>query len=431
MSKIEKNNRKTIRAWAIFDWANSSYSLVISTAIFPVYYTKMSPRSVNIVGYDITSNSLFTFAVSAAYIFLAIISPLLSGIADYSGRRKLFLRVFTIIGAFACMSMFFFKGEAQFWVGTISFILATIGFAGGLVFYDSFLPLIVTEDRYDKVSAKGFAYGYVGSVILLMGILSMILKPNMFGITDSTLPDRLGFLFVGLWWLGFAQYTLYNLPKDNKSEFKYSTITKGYYELIKVLKKAIGMRNLKLFLTSLFLYYAGVQTVVYVATIFATKEIHMESEELIMVVLIIQLIGIVGAYLFAYISNRIGNKRALLIQIVIWTVICFLAFYIKTKTEFYYLAGMVGMVVGGIQSLSRSSYSKLLPKNEPDVTSFFSLYDVLFKLSIVVGTFLFGFVNQVTQDMRFSVLTLGILFILGFIVMLFVSFENRGQPQQA
>ncbi len=425
MEAIIKNDEKTITAWAIFDWANSSYSLVISTAIFPVYFTTMSPESISFFGKEISSSSLFTFSISFAYILLALASPLLSGIADYSGRRKIFLKGFTIVGSLACMGMFFFKGPDQIWVGTVTFILATIGFAGGLVFYDSYLPLIVTKDKYDKVSAKGFSYGYVGSVILLIMILALVIKPEVFGITDKSLPSRIGFLMVGIWWLGFAQYTLANLPKDEKTPLAFSTLSHGYKEINKVIKEAMKMKNLKLFLLSLFLYYAGVQTVVYVATIFADQELNMGTTELIIIVLIIQLIGIIGANLFAWISSKIGNKKALLIQIAIWIMICIGAYYINSKTSFYILAGAVGMVVGGIQALSRSSYSKLLKKGEDDVTSFFSLYDVLFKLSIVAGSFLFGIVNQITHDMRYSVLALGILFVLGFIVMTFVSFDEE------
>ncbi len=423
-ANIVKNDKKTIKAWAIFDWANSSYSLVISTAIFPVYYTTMAPDSIALFGNYIASDSLFAFSVSFAYIILAFASPLLSGIADYSGKRKFFLRLFTLIGSVACMSMFFFKGADQIWIGTVAFILATIGFAGGLVFYDSYIPLIATEDQYDKLSAKGFSYGYVGSVILLVMILTLVIKPDFYGITDPNLPPRIGFLMVGLWWLGFAQYTLFNLPKDSKKPFKSSMIAKGYTEIISVIKEALQMRNLKLFLLSLFLYYAGVQTVIYVATIFGKQELGMETNELIIIVLLIQLIGICGAHLFAWLSGKIGNKWALLIQIAIWALICIAAYFVHTKNAFYYLAASVGMVVGGIQALSRASYSKLLKKEEDDVTSFFSLYDVLYKLSIVVGTFLYGLVYQLTHDMRYSVLVLAILFILGFIVMSFVRFDQ-------
>jgi UMF1 family MFS transporter len=418
------NDKKTIRAWAMFDWANSAYALVIATAIFPVYFTNTAPGTIEILDTTISSSTLFTFSVSFAYIFLAFLTPLLSGIADYCGRRKFFLRLFTFMGSIACMTMFFFKGEEQIWIGVTSFIIASIGFAGGIVFYDSYLPIIVTKDRYDKVSAKGFSYGYIGSVLLLIMILFIIMKPEVFGITDAKLPARIGFLMVGVWWLGFAQYTLTNLPKDDTTKFNYSSLINGYREINQVVKEARQMKNLKLFLISLFLYFAGVQTVVYVATLFADQEIKMSSTETIIIVLLIQLIGIAGAHFFAFVSKKIGNKKALLIQIGIWFLICISAYFTTTKPAFYCVAGAVGMVVGGIQSLSRSSYGKLLKRGEDDLTSFFSLYDVLYKLSIVVGTFLFGFVNQVTNNMRYSVLVLAVLFISGYVVMTFVNFDE-------
>jgi UMF1 family MFS transporter len=233
-----KNNEKVIRSWAIFDWANSAYALVISTAIFPSFFIAYSPAKINILGLELSNNALYSFAVSFSYIIIAALSPILSGMADFSGRRMFFLKMFTLIGAINCSILFFFKGEAQMWLGTSAFILATIGFAGSLVFYDSYLPLIATEDQFDKISARGYSYGYVGSVILLLFILAMILKPQVFGIVNENLPARIGFLLVGIWWLGFAQITFKNLPKDSLNKLNFSSITNGYSEIKRVLIKA-------------------------------------------------------------------------------------------------------------------------------------------------------------------------------------------------
>ena len=410
-----KNEPRVINAWAIFDWANSAYALVISTAIFPVYFIKNTPTIIDIWGFQFTNSSLYTYAVSFAYIIIAALSPLLAGIADFSGKRMFFLKLFTLIGSISCMLLYFFKGEPSFWLGTSAFILATIGFAGSLVFYDSFLPIIATEDKYDRVSARGYSFGYIGSVLLLIAILFMVLKPDLFGITDPHMPARIGFVMVGFWWFGFAQYTFRHLPKDSLSKIKFDTLKKGYSEVIKVFHEARQMINVKRFLLAFFLYSAGVQTVVYVSTIFADKELHMETSELIIVVLLIQLVGIVGAVFFSRLSEKIGNKLALMIQISAWLIICLCAYKLETKTAFYILACMVGLVMGGIQALSRATYSKLLREGEKDVTSFFSLYDVIYKLSIVGGTFLFAIVDQLTHNMRNSVLVLAMLFMLGLI----------------
>jgi UMF1 family MFS transporter len=409
-----KNNKKVIQSWALFDWANSAYSLVISTAVFPVYFVKNTPEVINIWGFQFSNNALYSFAVSFSYIIIAALSPILSGMADYSGKRLFFLKLFTILGAINCSLLYFFKGEPQLWMATSAFILGTIGFAGSLVFYDSYLPLIATKDQYDKVSAKGYSYGYIGSVILLIFVLVMIQRPQWFRIEDEKLPARIGFLLVGLWWFFWSQYTFKNMPPDTKSKINFNLIFNGYNEIKEVYFKAMKNNNIVNYLLSFFLFSAGVQTVIYLATIFAEKELKMETSELILVVLIIQLIAILGSYLFARVSEKIGNVNAMMTQIIIWIIICFIAYNTHSKEVFYLTAAFVGMVLGGIQSLARATYSKILEKANyigEDLTSFFSLSDVLYKLSVVSGTFIFGFVTQLTGNMRYSVLTLGILFL--------------------
>lgn len=417
MSTTELNNKKTINAWAIFDWANSAYALVISTAIFPGYFEEYTPDEINLGALTFSNSSLYSFSVSFSYIIIACLSPLLSGIADFSGRRMFFLKMFTLIGSIACTALYFFKGEPQLWLGTSAFILATIGFAGSLVFYDSYLPLIVTEDRYNKVSAKGFTYGYIGSVILLIVILLMIQKPDWFGINDGQLGARIGFLLVGIWWLGFAQYTFKYLPKDRKVLFTSAMIKNGYKEVYNAFQKVKKMPDIRSFLLAFFFYSAGVQTVIYLATIFAKKELNFATAELILLVLILQLVAIGGAYIFSSLGNKKGNKFSILTMIVIWVFICVAAYFTYDKLVFYIIAGFVGLVMGGIQSLSRASYSMLIPEKEKDTTSYFSFYDVVYKSAIVGGTFLFGLVDNITNNMRYSVLTLALLFIAGFYFM--------------
>ena len=394
------NDKRIINAWAFFDWANSSYALTISVAIFPAY------------------------AISAAYLLLALVSPILSGIADYSGRKMLFLRFFTTVGALSCVSLFFFQGMEQLALGTIAFMLATIGFAGGLVFYNAYLPEIVTEDLYDRVSAKGFAYGYIGSVILLVLNLMVIMKPEWFGIHDSSLAVRLAFVMVGVWWLGFALIPFTRLPGGHNDKPMDRLLWRGFEELRKVWQVVRQERNIKLFLFSFFCYSAGVQTVLFLASIFAEKELHFGTTELIGIILILQLVAIGGAWLFARVSEWRGNKFALVSMLLIWTSICFMAYYVENKSQFYFLAGGVGMVMGGIQSLSRSTYSKLIPEGAHDTASFFSFYDILEKLAIVLGTFSFGFIEQLTGGMRNSVLALGVFFLAGLALLLFVRIEH-------
>ena len=425
MSAIELNNKRTINAWALFDWANSAYALVISTAIFPGYFEEYTPKEITLGNLNFSNSSLYSFAVSFSYIIIASLSPLLSGIADYSGRRKFFLKTFTLIGSLACTALYFFKGEPQLWLGTSAFILATIGFAGSLVFYDSYLPLIVTEDRYNKVSAKGYTYGYIGSVILLIFILMMIQKPDWFGLSDGQLGARIGFLLVGVWWLGFAQYTFKYMPKDKKNLFTAGMVKNGYREIAGAFNRVRNIPNIKHFLLAFFFYSAGVQTVIYLATIFAKKELAFETAELILLVLILQLVAIGGAYVFSLLGNRKGNKFSIMVMICIWIFICIAAYFTYDKLFFYVLASFVGLVMGGIQSLSRASYSMLIPEKDHDTTSYFSFYDVVYKSAIVGGTFLFGLVDNITNNMRYSVLTLAIFFIFGLYFMNKTRIDNK------
>ncbi len=430
----ELNNKRTINAWAIFDWANSSYALVISVAIFPIYFLSVTSENIEFLGRSITNSGIYAFSIAFAYIILAMLSPLLSGIADASGRKLIFMKFFTTLGSLACISMFFFMGNLSYsWlVGCITFILATIGFSGGLVFYNSYLPEIASEDQYDRVSARGFAFGYVGSVILLILNLIVITYPDFFGIKSSTLPSRIAFIMVGLWWLGFAQITFKRLPKDKVIKNSSKLIWDGYREIRNVWRELQKKKNLLRFLAAFFFYSAGVQTVLYLASIFAEKELQFGTSELIAVILLLQLVAIGGAYFFAFLSRIKGNKFSLITMLIIWICICAAAYFVSQKFQFYIIAAAVGIVMGGIQAISRSSYSKLIPEDTKDTTSYFSFYDILEKLAIVFGTFSFGFIEQITGGMRNSILALGFFFLLGIIILISVRFahDNTSIPGQ-
>ena len=425
--ELSLNNRRTINGWALFDWANSSYALVIAVAIFPIYFIDVTSDTIEFWGMTISNTSVYSFSVATAYIILVFLSPLLSGISDSSGRKMVFLKFFTTLGSIACISMFFLiRDVPNAWlVGSITFILATIGFSGGLVFYNSYLPQIASEDQYDRVSAKGFAYGYVGSVILLVINLVVILKPEWFGIVNENLPVRIAFIMVGLWWLGFAQITFRRLPKDTLIKSSNKLIWEGYREIKSVWRQLKKMNNLVRFLIAFFFYSAGVQTVLYLASIFADKELNFGSSELIAIILLLQVVAIGGAFAFARLSKIKGNKFSLITMLIIWAIICGAAYGVQAKIQFYVIAAAVGLVMGGIQAISRSSYSKLIPQNTTDTTSFFSFYDVLEKLAIVFGTFSFGMIEHVTGGMRNSVLALAFFFIIGILLMLSVTFKGK------
>lgn len=420
----EKNNPHIIRGWAFFDWANSAYALVITVAIFPGYFLTLADDSLDIWGIRMSDSTLYAWSIAFAYFVIAAVSPILSGIADYGGRKKEFLRFFTILGALSCMSLAFFTGMDTLWIGVLGFILATIGFAGGIVFYNAYLPLIVTEDRYDEVSAKGFSYGFIGSVILLIVNLIVIMNYQWFGFADALDAIPSAFIMVGLWWLGFSRIPLKRLPEDHALGQTDHLLTKGYKELRKAWRNLRADKNALTFLGAFFCFNAGVQAVLFLASTFAEKELHFSSSGLIFLVLILQIVAIGGATLFARVSGRKGNKYSLMIMLVIWTVICILGYFVQTGLDFYMLAGAVGLVMGGIQSLSRSTYAKLLPENTPDTASYFSFYDVMDKVSTVAGTFTFGIVEQLTGGMRNSVMALAVFFVISLALLTVVQIHK-------
>lgn len=417
-----KNQASVLNAWALFDSANSAHALVIMAAIFPAYFLKVTEETIAIGNWEVAHASFYAYALSFAYLVVVILSPLLSGIADYGGRRKWFMKLFTYIGSVSCCLLFFFDGMDTLWFGTFAFIFSIIGFGGGLVFYNAYLPVIATRDKYDFLSARGFVYGYAGSVLLLLFNLYTITSPEAFGLSDGLLASRWAFLSVGIWWIGIAQIPFYKLPPDRRYHFPRKALRMGYLKIKRVFNIISRKNDLSRFLTAFFLYSIGVQTIILMAATFAESEMEFGTSELILLILLLQIIAIPGAYLFAAISKRYNNKVSLIIQLAIWTSVCILAFFVRQKIEFYIIAGLVGLVLGGIQSLSRSSYAKLIDPYKKDPTSFFSFYEVLEKTSIVLGTFWFGTLILITGSMRYSALALAIFFIAGIVILRSVQF---------
>ncbi len=431
VNQAPKNDQRVINGWAFFDWANSAYALVITVAIFPGYFLSITSDTVDVLGLRMSDSTLYAWSIALAYLVIAALSPILSGVADYGGKKKAFLRFFTLMGSLACMSLLFFTGMKTLWVGVTGFILATIGFAGGIVFYNSFLPLIATEDRYDDVSAKGFSYGFIGSVILLIANLIIIMNYEWFGFSDGLRAVPTAFVMVGLWWIGFAQIPLRRLPDDAPPKTRENLLTKGYQELVKVWRTVKGDSNTLAFLFAFFCYNAGVQAVLFLASTFAEKELGFDTTKLIFLVLILQIVAIGGAWASAKLSGRKGNKFSIMVMLVIWTGICITGYFVETGLDFYLLAAAVGLVMGGIQSLSRATYAKLLPENTPDTASYFSFYDVMDKVSTVAGTFMFGFVENLTGGMRNSVAALAVFFVLSLVVLAVVKIRRMRVTAQA
>jgi UMF1 family MFS transporter len=405
----------------MYDWANSVYQLSITSAILPAYYSAVAKGDaqgmVQFFGISVLNTSLYAWAVSASFLVVALASPFLSALADVTGRRLLFMKLFTWIGALSCMALYFFTPQ-RLELGVIAFTLAGIGYSGSLVFYNAWLPEIAPKGEEDRISARGFALGYLGGIILMLINLAMLLKPELFGIEGKGMPARISFITVGIWWLSFAQIPFYVLPNriktNNQINASSGLLLNGYSELGKVWRSFRASGVMMRYLLGYFFTMMAVLTVMYMAANFGKKELGLKDEVLIPTILIIQFVGIVGALLFARLAKRFGTIPVLLFCIVVWIGICIGAWFVQTALHFMILASVVGLVMGAVQALARSGWSKLLPTDK-DHTSYFSFYDVAEKLAVVLGTFFFGLLEWLTGSMRASVVLLAVVFVIAFI----------------
>ncbi len=431
MAELEKGSKKLLNAWAFYDWANSVYTLTIVSAIFPIFYEALFANSshyIDVFGMHLKNSALISFITAFAFLVVSFLSPLLSGIADYVGNKKAFMKFFCYLGALSCMGLFWFDLE-NIYLGLLFYFFSLVGYWGSLVFYNSYLPDIAHKEQQDQISAKGYSMGYFGSVILLLINLMMIMKPKLFGIsgTDNVAAMkamRYSFIMVGVWWILFSQYSYYYLPKGNKNSGHKVTrqvVFNGFNELKKVWLLLQDNNALKAYLRSFFMSSMAVQTVMLIATYFGAQEIQWPTKEegtigLIICVLLIQLVAVLGAFLTSRASGKFGNISTLIFINCFWILICVASYFITQPIEFYIMAIFVGLVMGGIQSLSRSTYSKLLPQTT-DTASFFSFYDVAEKIGIVIGMVVYGIIDQITGSPRLAIVILALFFIIAVILL--------------
>jgi len=425
---MQTASKKVVNGWAMYDWANSVYNLVITSTVFPAYFESITgdgndattQDKVTFLGREFVNTSLYNYTLAFSFLLIAVMLPLLSSIADYKGNKKNFLRFFMTMGSIACSTLFFFD-SSNLWLGILCMIFACIGSWAGLVFYNSYLPEIAAPQDRDRISAKGFAFGYVGSVILQLVGFVLILKNDMWGISTG-FASQLTFLLVGIWWFSFGNLSLKRLPPSIPAgeANQKNLFANGYRELKKVAGQLMHQPVLKRFLLSFFFISMGVQTVMLAATLYGKSELQIETEYLIIAILIIQLIAVPGAFAIAALSKRTNNIFALTICIFVWIGICIGGYFIPVKnpTAFFLLAVAVGFVMGGIQALCRSTYAKLMPETR-DTASYFSFYDVTEKIAIVIGMFSFGFINELTGSQRNSVLALMVFFVVALVFLLF------------
>lgn len=429
---FQKNNPKVVTAWKFYDWANSVHSLVIASAVFPIYYGALTlsntDNPIKYMGFH--PEAAFNFSLAICFFLVILLSPVLSSIADTIGNKKKFLKIFCYIGSFSCIGMFFFT-EGRIGLGLFLNMMGGLGYWGSMVFYNAYLPEIVTEDKLDKTSAQGFMVGYIGSVILLIVCLVLI---QIIGSENAGLYTRISFVLVGLWWMGFAQITFSRLPTNiyNK-KIPINVVQSSFRELFKVWNELNKHNSLRVFLGSFFFYSLGMQTIFLMAALFGQSEIGLTTAKLIMTILLIQIEAIFGAWLFSFLSGRIGNRNTLLIGIFVWVFVCLLAFFINKNSDsaemqFYIMAALVGLVMGGLQALSRSTYAKLLPPTE-DHATYFSFYDIFEKIALCLGLFIFGIIIEMTNGMKVSALAMGISFAISFVIMCFLKM-NKTMPQK-
>ena len=426
---MQTASNKVINGWAMYDWANSVYNLVITTTFFPAYYAAVTslanfPDGIVFLGRHFVNTELKDYVLAVGFLLIALLSPILSSIADYKGNKKNFMRFFCYLGAASCSLLFFFD-KSNIILGLMCFMFAGIGFYGSQVFYNSYLPEIAAEEDRDRISARGYSMGYIGSVLMQLVGFGLAI-----GMSDKTMALKITFLLVGIWWVGFAQLTFKALPITPKSERKTKkhVLVNGFHELKIVWEQVVHMPILKRFLAAFFFYSMGVQTVMLVAIDFGIKELKLPDQQLIITAVIIQIVAIVGAIGMSKLSARFGNINVLILTVLLWIGVCIAGYFISTEIHFYIIASLVGLVMGGIQSLSRSTYSKLMPETK-DTASFFSFYDVTEKLAIVIGLFTFGFIEGISS-IRNSILSLVIFFILGFALLLLTAIKEKALQQK-
>lgn len=409
----------------MYDWANSVHSLSVATALFPMYWnfiTNDGEDIIHLLGLDFKASSLYAFSLSFAFLVIALINPLLSGFADKKGNKRRYMRFFVFLGGLSCIGMYFFDAST-IPLGILMLVFSIMGYAGSLVFYNAYLPEIAKPEEFDKLSARGFALGYVGCVILLILNLIMINNYASFGLENELHAIRVSFVTVGIWWIGFSFIPLKILPDDTKEKVKVG-FWDGYKRSKEIFKRVLANGGMRGFLGSFFFYAMGVQTVMYMAALFGKEELDIPTDKLIMTILLIQLLGIVGAYFYAFLSSKIGGIKTLISILVIWILVCFFAYNTYTVNQFYGIAIMVGFVMGGVQSLSRSTYTKFLPKDE-EHNSYYSFYELTEKIAIVLGTLSYGLIDQITGSMRQSVIALSAFFLVGIVMLLLLERRMR------
>lgn len=419
----------------MYDWADSAFATSILAAILPVYFASLVPEGGVIiewgpVSFRTSSSALWAYAVSFSLLVTALTAPILGALADFSSSRKKFLFAFTYVGA-ALTLMFYFVRHGDYWLCLGIFVAANIGFAGATPFYNAFLPEIAGEGEIDTVSGKGYAYGYLGGGILLALHVLLITFHEAFGIGDKSVSIRISLSSVGLWWGLFAIPTFLWVPETVRSQDReagVSCVSYGFRRFFNTLRGFGRYRDMLWFLIAFLVYNDGIQTVIAMAAIFGKTALGLDTGTLIGTLLMTQFIAWPGAVLFARLARRIGSKNCVMATLMLWMVIVAYAYFIRSSIEFWILGGLVGVILGGSQAISRSLYAQLVPKAR--AAEFFGFFAVSNKFASIFGPLIFGLITDLSEDPRNAVVSLVVFFVAGMMLLSRVDVE-RGRRHVA
>ena len=423
-----RNDPKNIFGWCMYDWANSAYITTESVGLLPIYFTSVvvPAEGVTILGTQFEAASLLPFAIGFSAALTFLFAPILGAISDFSATKKKFVLFFAYMGSLATL-LLYFSGAGDVVLTLVLFIIAQTSFVAANVFYDAFLPQIVSRDQMDVVSGKGYSYGYVGGGLQFAIAMGVVLAAEPLGISADT-AARIGIVMAAVWWAGFSLFTLKYLresgePTPMPDEFRtrprpLALAAIGLTRIIGTTRRIGRFRHLVLFLVAFMFYNDGIQAVIAMATLYGKDELGLSDGTLMGTLLVIQFVAIAGALIFSRLAGRVGTKRAIMITLVIWSGIVIYAYFIETASEYFALGGLVGIVMGGSQALSRSFYGSMVP---PEASAeFYGFYSVFSKFSAIWGPFLFGAVNLVTGSSRSAIVSLIIFFIVGLVLLYFV-----------
>jgi UMF1 family MFS transporter len=412
--------RRELRAWAMFDWANSAFMCTIVTAVFPIYFHEEAAATLS--GAD--ALTMWGLANTIGIAIVAVLNPFLGALADYLPIKKRMLGAFLAVALVATAGMFFI-GRGEWRLAMFLFIVASIGAFGSMAFYDALLPHIAGPDEIDRVSSAGYAIGYFGGGLLLLINVVWILKPQMFGMADASVAARVSFVSVAIWWLLFSIPLFRDVPEPPAvaRTAEGHPMAVATRQLVHTLKELRGFREAFLLLVAFAIYNDGINTIIKMATIYGTQ-LGLEKGDLIAAVLLVQFVGVPFAFLFGALAGRIGAKRSIYLALAVYVVISFLGFFMNSALHFYLLAILVATVQGGSQALSRSLFATLIPRNKS--AEFFAFFSIFEKFTGVLGPALFTVAVASTGSPRLAVLSIVVFFIAGWILLARVDVD-RGQ----